>query len=70
MNVKSYFFSLLVPFKPTFKMPIYSLPFVGFFVISYFILRNVIKKDITASGKIQMLGLVAFALAELVHLVR
>ena len=42
---------------------------VGFFVISYFILRNVIKKDITASGKIQMLGLVAFALAELIHLV-
>jgi len=25
--------SLLVSFKPRFKMPIYSLPFVGFFVI-------------------------------------
>ena len=42
---------------------------VGFFVISYFILRNVIKKDITSSGKIQMFGLVAFATAEFVHLI-
>ncbi len=41
---------------------------LGFCVISYFLIRNIVKKDITRSGMIQMGGLVAFAVAELIHL--
>ncbi|RKM55950.1 GGDEF domain-containing protein [Butyrivibrio sp. CB08] len=42
---------------------------LGFGLISYFIVRNFVKKDISRSGMIQMSGLVAFAIAELIHLV-
>ena len=41
----------------------------GFALISYYIIRNIIKRDQTTSGIIQMSGLVAFAVAEILHLI-
>ncbi len=41
---------------------------LGFFLIAYYVVRNIRKKDINASGMIQMAGLVAFCLSELAHL--
>ncbi len=51
-------------------LPLYHIVAVfGFAVMSYFFIRNVRKRDISPSGMIQMAGLVAFAVAEIIHLV-
>ncbi len=42
---------------------------LGFILIMYFLIKNIIKKDISASGMIQMSGVVALAAAEIAHLV-
>ncbi len=42
---------------------------MGFGLIIYFIIKNVKKKDLSASEAIQMTGLVAFASAEIFHLI-
>ena len=41
----------------------------GFAVITYYLIRNIRKKDISQSGMIQMLGVFAFAVAQIVHLI-
>ena len=51
-------------------LPLYHIVSVfGFGIMLYFFVRNIIRKDITPSGMIQMSGLVAFAVAEIVHLI-
>ncbi len=42
---------------------------LGFILIIYYLIRNLKKKDLTTSGMIQMVGVVAFAVAEILHLV-
>ena len=41
----------------------------GFGVITYYLIKNIKRKDISESGMIQMLGMFAFALAQIIHLV-
>ncbi|MCR5404924.1 MAG: GGDEF domain-containing protein [Butyrivibrio sp.] len=51
-------------------LPLYHIiGLLGFLVMLYYLIRNIIRKDLTASGIIQMAGLVAFALAAVAHLV-
>ncbi len=51
-------------------LAIYHLTGVfGFFLISYYIIRNFVKKDLTKSGMIQMSGLIAFSIAAFFHLI-
>lgn len=51
-------------------LPMYHIVCVlGFILISYYLIRNIKKKDLTTSGMIQMVGVVAFAVAEILHLV-
>ena len=40
----------------------------GFVVVTYYLIRNIRKKDISKSGMIQMLGVFVFALSQFVHL--
>ena len=40
----------------------------GFGVITYYLIRNIRKKDISESGMIQMLGVFVFALSQFMHL--
>ncbi len=42
---------------------------LGFVLVAYFFVRNIIRRDISASGMIQMSGIMALAVAELMHLV-
>ncbi len=41
----------------------------GFALIMYYFVKNLVKKDISSSGMIQMSGVVALAIAEIIHLV-
>lgn len=51
-------------------LPLYHIVgTLGFVLIAYFVFRNIIKKDISASAAMQMTGLVAFSISELIHLV-
>ena len=51
-------------------LPLYHIVgFLGIVLISYFMIRNILKRDISASGLIQMAGLTAFAFSELAHLI-
>ena len=51
-------------------LPLYHIVAVfGFGIMIYFLIRNIVRKDITPSGMIQMSGLVAFAASEIVHLI-
>ncbi len=50
-------------------LPIYHASgLLGFILIVYFFIRNITKKDISASGMIQMSGVFALSLAEIIHL--
>ncbi|MBQ7657528.1 MAG: GGDEF domain-containing protein, partial [Butyrivibrio sp.] len=40
----------------------------GFGVLTYYLIRNIRKKDISESGMIQMLGMFVFGLAQFIHL--
>ncbi len=42
---------------------------LGFILIMYYLVKNIVKKDISASGMMQMSGVVALAVAEIMHLV-
>jgi diguanylate cyclase (GGDEF)-like protein len=51
-------------------LPLYHIVgLLGFGLIAYFVIKNLVKKDLSASGMIQMAGLVAFSIAEIAHLV-
>jgi diguanylate cyclase (GGDEF)-like protein len=51
-------------------LPIYHIVgLLGFVLISYYVIRNLRKNDVSASGKMQMAGLVAFCVAEVAHLI-
>ena len=51
-------------------LPLYHIVgSLGFVLIAYFTVRNIIKRDISASQAIQMTGIVAFSVSELLHLV-
>ncbi len=51
-------------------LPLYHVVCVfGFVILLYFTRKNIIKKDISTSAHIQMLGLLAFAIAEIIHLI-
>ena len=51
-------------------LPLYHIVAVGSFVLlMYYLFRNLKKRDLSPSSVIQMAGLIAFALAEIVHLV-
>jgi diguanylate cyclase (GGDEF)-like protein len=51
-------------------LPMYHIIAVmGFVLIMYYLIRNLKKRDISTSGMIQMVGIVAFAIAEISHLV-
>ena len=47
----------------------HSVGCLGFILVLYFFVRNIIRRDISASGMIQMSGIVALAVAEFMHLV-
>lgn len=50
-------------------LPMYHIVgILGFALMLYYMVRNIIRKDLSASGIIQMAGLVAFATAEVAHL--
>ena len=51
-------------------LPIYhAAGAFGFGVVTYYLIKNIRKRDISESDMIQMFGLFAFALAQLIHLV-
>ena len=50
-------------------LPLYHIVAVmSFGLLVYYLIRNIRKKDLTPSGRIQMAGIVAFAVAEIIHL--
>lgn len=51
-------------------LPLYhTVGILGFTLMLYYLIKNILRKDLTASGIIQMAGLVAFSIAGIAHLV-
>ena len=51
-------------------LPLYHIAGAfGFLVITYYLIRNIRKRDISESGMIQMFGMFIFSLAQLIHLI-
>ncbi len=51
-------------------LPMYHMEaLMGFGILIYYLIRNLNKKDLSPSGMMQMAGIIAFAAAEIVHLI-